>query len=232
MNYFYCPEFNEDNPVLNEEESRHCLRVLRFRSGDKINILDGRGYELEGRLIDENPKGARFDIVKKTHYDKPIYGIHLVVAPTKNMDRMEWMVEKTTEIGVDRISFISCSKSERTTLKNDRLIKKAISAMKQSGSHYLPTIDPLISYEAFIKNIEGSPIRLICHAEKGKSNALMLYPPGLQYLLLVGPEGDFSENELKLALENNFEAVTLGKNRLRTETAALVACTQLNSLHS
>lgn len=232
MNYFYCPDLDPENPLLDEEESKHCIRVLRYRSGHIIHVLDGKGHEFTGQIVDQNPKATRFKIIEDKRFPRQDFSIHLAVAPTKNLDRMEWMVEKITEIGVDRISFIACQNSERTILKTDRILKKAINAMKQSGNHFLPIITGIEPFASFLENIESGQVSMIGHAELGRSHSIVsTMPKSSKYLVLIGPEGDFSETELQLALSKGFAPVTLGPNRLRTETAAMVACTQLYALN-
>ena len=237
MHLFFTPDISSA-PIysLNEEESKHCVRVLRLSVGDKIQLIDGVGGFYEAEIIDNNPKKCVVSIIKsEKEVGKRNHYFHIAIAPTKNMDRLEWFVEKATEVGIDEISLINCKTSERTVVKTERLNKVAISAIKQSMKAYLPKIKEVVNFKEFItseKDFNGQ--RFIAHCNPspaGLSDIPHLkncYTPSKSVLVLIGPEGDFTIDEVKMALENGFKEISLGESRLRTETAALYACTVLN----
>lgn len=218
--------------MLNEEESKHCVRVLRLRKGNQINLVDGAGGFYLAEITDEHPKKTQLSIIKKqTDYQKRDHYLHIAIAPTKNMDRMEWFLEKATEIGIDEITPIICERSERKEIKTERLEKIAISAMKQSLKAYLPKINEAVKLNTFLKNRE-SKHKYVAHCiPSQKKDIVENFKKNEDYLILIGPEGDFSDEEVNLALQNNFLPITLGSSRLRTETAALQVCFEINYLH-
>jgi 16S rRNA (uracil1498-N3)-methyltransferase len=234
MHLFYTPDITIPNYVLNEDESKHCIRVLRLTQGDTIQLIDGKGGWHEAKITDDNAKkcavtitDSRFEVGKRT------YNLHVAIAPTKNMDRLEWFVEKATEIGIDEISLITCDNSERMIVKTERLEKVAISAMKQSMKAYLPKINEVISFKDFIeKNKNNTSQKYIAHCINNKAGHLKnSYKANKSVLLLIGPEGDFNQKEVKTAIDNAFAEISLGESRLRTETAALYACTVINIIN-
>jgi len=232
LDYFYNPDITKESHLLDEEESRHCTRVLRKKKGDEITILDGKGGIYTCCIIYPHHRKTEYEIIKSHREEKPPYEIHIAIAPTKNMDRIEWFLEKSIEVGVQAISFIQCKNSKRSRINMDRIIKKAISAMKQSHNSFLPEINDLVSFQNLIENIDQSYERLLCHASKGKGYYLLhTATKGQNYHVLIGPEGDFTDDELQLATRNGFQMVSLGNSRLRTETAGFVACTLLNALN-
>lgn len=228
---FYVPDISK-NPVLPEEESQHCVRVLRMKEGETINVTDGKGYFYETVLTDANPKHCMVSI-KNTIAQKPLWkgNIHIAVAPTKNIDRMEWFVEKAIEIGINTITFLNCQYSERREIKIARMEKIAISAMKQSQKATLPQINKITDFKEFIKqHVEGC--KMIAHCEETEKNLIKdIYKPGNNATILIGPEGDFSSEEIESAEKYGFMPISLGKSRLRTETAALVACHTLHVIN-
>ena len=208
---------------LSEEESKHAVRVLRLNEGDAIDLLDGRGGLYTATVADANPKRCQLRITHHETVAPRPYFTHVAVAPTKNLDRMEWFVEKAVEIGVERISFLRCARSERRELKLERLEKIAISALKQSGQAWLPQLDELVDYAAFVASV-APETTFIAHLEAGERTALaQVASAGLGCCVLIGPEGDFTPAEINLALGRGIRPVTLGTSRLRTETAALAA---------
>ena len=208
---------------LSEEESKHAVRVLRLNEGDAIDLLDGRGGLYTATVADANPKRCQLRITHHETVAPRPYFTHVAVAPTKNLDRMEWFVEKAVEIGVERISFLRCARSERRELKLERLEKIAISAMKQSGQAWLPQLDELVDFSAFIDGIT-SETAFIAHLEEGERTDLaQVVAAQPKCCVLIGPEGDFTPAEIELALGKSIRPVTLGISRLRTETAALAA---------
>lgn len=218
--------------VLSEEESKHCVRVLRMAQGDAIHFTDGKGTLADAMITDAHPKRCKVGIVKLTMQPKPYQGsIHLAVAPTKNADRMEWMVEKCTEMGIDRISFLLTERTERAHFNLERMEKKALSAMKQSLQCWLPQMDMPMSFADFLPKV-GETGRFIAHADKEKPKHLFqLAQPATDICLLIGPEGDFTPTELEAAKAAGFQVAGLGNTRLRTETAAILGCHALHLLN-
>lgn len=228
MALFYQPLISEGSYFLDPEESRHCIKVLRFSTGDRIRVLDGKGGIYECKITRPNPKQCAFEVITTQQREKPPFHIHIAIAPTKNLDRMEWFIEKAVEIGIQEVSFILCQNSERRVLKPERLEKKAVSAMKQSQNAFLPTIHAMESYSSVLDSI-NEDLRYIAHVDF--DNPVMLSktaPAGKNYCVLIGPEGDFTNDELALAAKKGFQKVSLGNSRLRTETAGIVACHILN----
>lgn len=224
MHLFYQPDF-ATTTFLNEEEAQHALRVLRMKVGEEIGLLDGKGNFSKAILVKTDKKNCEYKI-QHSEYTAPLSpALHLALAPTKNADRVEWLVEKATEMGVASFSFFLSEHSERKNLNTERLEKIVISALKQSKGAWLPEIKPLQKYSDFLKNIPDQNRKVICHQEEGKSvpfDTLIQSPADT--IVLIGPEGDFSLEELSMARSAGFQPVTLGALRLRTETAALAAC--------
>ncbi len=232
MRIFYTPEIdNEKTFTLSEDESKHAIRVLRLKENDIIVLVDGEGTFFETTISDANPKRCEVQInnIQKEANTKPI--LHIAIAPTKNNDRTEWFIEKCTEIGISKITPILCFNSERKKVKQERFEKTAISAMKQSLKATLPNVIDLTNLNDVINSsFEGK--KYIAHCYKNKQKHFKnIYQKGDHCLVLIGPEGDFSEQEVKLALENGFEPITFGDSRLRTETAGIVACTTFNLIN-
>jgi 16S rRNA (uracil1498-N3)-methyltransferase len=233
VNYFFQPDILKDITQLDREESNHCIRVLRKKRGDLIHILDGKGGKYIGKITTEDPSAVAFQVVGKDPVPAHNFFIHIAITPTKNMERIEWFIEKSVEIGIDRISFIQCRNSERKSVKQNRLERKSISAMKQAGNLFLPEIRGIIPFEEFLESDFGNTLRYIGHAQEGSSNPLIKRAePHHNYVVLIGPEGDFTPDEIRKAGDNGFLPVSLGSSRLRTETAGLVACTILNLINS
>ena len=224
MQLFYA-HYIAENPVLPEEESEHVVRVLRLHEGDEVHITDGKGCFYNAVITRAHPKHCEVNIIT-TQTQTPLwpFQIHIAVAPTKQIDRMEWFAEKATEIGIDAITFLNCRYSERREINIARIERILISAMKQSQKARLPQLTEMIPFQHFIsKPFHGS--KYIAHCAEGEKSLLKkIYHTGENALILIGPEGDFSTEEISLAIEQGFQPVTLGPSRLRTETAALVAC--------
>lgn len=223
---FYAPDIAQTS-VLPESDSQHCCRVLRMQAGDFVEVVDGRGTLYRCKIVTAHSKRTEIEIVDRMALP-PVwdFNITVAVAPTKHLDRMEWMVEKLVEIGVNRIVPIRCMRSERKELKIERLEKIAVSAMKQSLKAVLPQIDEMMPLKTFVNTIDKSDLRYVAYCEDWLERKLLAreYRPGASVTVLIGPEGDFSREEIELLLASGFTAVTLGDNRLRTETAALVSC--------
>jgi 16S rRNA (uracil1498-N3)-methyltransferase len=226
MQLFFNPDLAPDAKsfVFDREESRHMIKVLRKKEGDIIQITNGKGCFFDAEITLASDHKCTVSITSVIHVEKRPYNIHLAVAPTKMNDRYEWFLEKATEIGIDRVTPVICDRSERKVIKTDRLEKIVLSALKQSGQAYLPVVDEPISFSQFIKNHQDGK-RFIAHCEPEEKKTLKSeIIPGEDILMLIGPEGDFSPPEINLALQNGFVPVSLGSTRLRTETAAVVAC--------
>ena len=228
MQIFYTPEIAV-NPELPEEEAGHCIRVLRLTEGDEILLTDGKGSFFKAAISRAHPKHCEVNILEQ--WEQPAlwnFNLHIAVAPTKNMDRMEWFAEKATEIGINAITCLNCRFSERKVIKTERIAKILVSAIKQSLKARLPRLNEMTDFNRFISQpFEGR--KFIAHCYEGEKPLLKdIVRKGEDALVLIGPEGDFSEEEVKKAIENGFEPISLGRSRLRTETAALVACHILN----
>ena len=227
MNLFYQPEIHPGVNSLDAEESRHCVRVLRKKAGDKIRVTDGKGFLYEAVITRDDPHQCAF-VIENTETFTPLpYSVHIAIAPTKNSDRIEWFVEKAVELGVNEITPMLCENSEREGVKIARLEKVALSAMKQSLKYFLPVIHPLTDFNKVIATPADG--RFIAYVDSGNPDHLQhVAAPHGKYLVLIGPEGDFSMNELKAAEAAGFRKVSLGHSRLRTETAGIAACHILN----
>ena len=234
MQLFYTPDIDPSHPqyFLSEEESKHCIRVLRLENGSELQLIDGRGGLYAATIKDAHPKRTILQINSVIQaFNKRNHYLHIAVAPTKNIERMEWFLEKATEIGIDEISPIICQRSERKEVKTERLNKIITSAIKQSVKAYHPVLNEPVSFNQLLaKPFEGQ--KFIAHCEKSdKTNLRTALNTHGRYLILIGPEGDFTPNEIDDALQNGFKAITLGESRLRTETAALQACFEVNFLN-
>lgn len=226
MQFFYYPDLSNDIITLSAEESKHCVKVLRKAVGDAIYLTDGKGTMAKAELIVAQIANCSAQIVERnTDYGKRNGYFHLAVAPTKNPNRMEWLVEKAVEIGAERISFIICDHSERPRIDLPRLERIAISALKQSNTAYLPVMDMLSFDELMSQYAERQCVKLMAWCDEHNEKQLAeMSLAGQEVLLLIGPEGDFSEREITQAREQHFVEVKLGERRLRTETAALYGC--------
>jgi 16S rRNA (uracil1498-N3)-methyltransferase len=220
----FIAEIDQNKAFLTAEESWHCAKVLRCKAGEAIHLIDGRGHFYKAELLSVNEKKCEALVTSgPTLQPKRDYYLHLAIAPTKNIDRIEWLVEKAVEIGIDELTFIRCKNSERTVIKIDRIHKIVESAVKQSLQAYLPKVNELVDFSKLFSI--PSDLKLIAHCMDGdKSHIRSLHIKNKKSLVVIGPEGDFTEQEVKTALENNFSPITLGANRLRTETAGLFVC--------
>lgn len=236
MQLFYTPEIKPHHSsfLLNEEESKHAVRVLRLQAGNIIHLIDGRGGLYKTEILDPHPKRTSLKVLEvKTEFGRSPYHLHMVVAPTKNMDRLEWFLEKATEIGLHEFTPIVCEHSERKEVKIERLEKVVISAMKQSLKAYLPKINSAISFNKFLSQVADSKaLKGIAHCvDSEKKYITTVFPTNENYLLLIGPEGDFSEKEISQALDAGFIPISLGDARLRTETAALASVLEISLIN-
>ena len=232
MHLFYTPDLQNDTYRLSEEESKHCVRVLRLVEGDTLNLVDGKGMFCEAVIISAHAKACELKIMnKKSNYGKREFRLTIAVSPTKNIDRYEWFLEKATEIGIDAIIPLIGRYSERKEIKHDRLEKVMVSAIKQSIKAYLPQLQPIQSFKTVVKtSFTGQ--RFIAHCYEGEKVMLRdAVVKGKDVLILIGPEGDFSAEEVESAIMEGFVPVSLGDSRLRTETAALVACHTVNLIN-
>ena len=224
MALFFVPEIAE-HWELSDEEAAHAIRVLRMSIGDKLTITDGNGMLYNAQIASIAGKHCYIEPCEPVEMSKGWNGnIHIAVAPTKNMDRIEWFAEKATEIGLDAITFLNCRFSERKVVKNDRVERIVVSAMKQSLKYRKPIVGEMVSFKEFVKS-ERPGAKFIAHCHEDEKVLLKdVLVPGEDATVLIGPEGDFSPEEVKMAMEAGYRPVSLGNSRLRTETAALVAC--------
>ena len=223
MRLFYTPDIALSN-VLPEEESRHAIKVLRLMEGDVIHCVNGSGSLFTCSISEIAGKRVAVDIIEEqSAYNPPVTDLHIAIAPTKNNDRLEWFLEKTTEIGISCITPIRCDRSERKILKPDRLNKILVAAMKQSLTAYKPVLNDMQDLETFLKN-NTSGQRFIAHCNDPVHPLSSVVNPTEKTTILIGPEGDFNEKEIEMAVQNGFIPISLGPRRLRTETAGVVAC--------
>ncbi len=234
MHIFYTPDisFTQTSYILSEEESKHCVRVLRLSTGDDVVLVDGVGGWYDAKIQDAHPKKAILQILNyRLQQRNGNYYLHIAIAPPKNIERFEWFLEKATELGVHEITPLLCERSERKEIRVDRLLKVITSAMKQSLRAYHPKLNSMTTLRSLLQtSFIGQTF--IAHCADGERYFLnQLIELQSQYLILIGPEGDFSENELKEAFQIGCKPISLGFNRLRTETAGLEACMEVNLLN-
>jgi len=232
MNLFLASSSDATNIVLNEEESKHCIKVLRMTKGDSIHVIDGKGSFFRATIVVDNPRQciAKIDERKEAFGDHG-YSLHIAIAPTKNISRFEWFLEKCTEIGINEITPILCERSERKIIKPQRLEKILLSATKQSLKSRIPVLHPLVKLPQFLKQMQGytedekvQKFIAHCQDQKERKRLKQAYSTNEKVLILIGPEGDFTANEIQKTKTAGFSEISLGNSRLRTETAGLVAC--------
>jgi RNA methyltransferase, RsmE family len=232
MHVFYTPDI-KISQEMPEDESLHCVKVLRLPEGEEVVLTDGKGSLFRARIVRAHPKRCAVEILEElpaSHHHH--FSVHIAVAPTKNIDRTEWFAEKATEIGLDALTLLRCRYSERKEVKNERIQKILVSAMKQSLKATLPVLDGLVSFSDFVKMpFDGQKFIAHCYDDPDKKSLTAQYKKKENVLILIGPEGDFSEEEVALAKQNGFLPVSLSSSRLRTETAALVACHTIHILN-
>ena len=228
MHVFYTPDI-QNRAELPAEEAAHAIRVLRLQAGDEVTLTDGKGNFYRAEISVASNKRCLVNILE-TQPQEPLWQghLHIAMAPTKNMDRTEWFAEKATEIGFDELTFLNCRFSERKVIKTERIQKILVSAIKQSLKARLPLLNEMTDFDKFVRQPFNGQ-KFIAHCYEGEKPLLRdVSKRGQDALVLIGPEGDFSEEEVKLAIEQGFQPISLGRSRLRTETAALVACHILN----
>ena len=214
-----------------ETEAHHLLHVLRYEIGDAIKITDGQGNFFETKIIEINKKKCVVEIERQQTVEKPKYRTTIAIAPTKNRERLEWFLEKATEIGVNEIQLIKTQHAEKSNFTIERLEKILIAAIKQSNQAWLPILKSIISFDELMKQKIYDQF-FICHNLPPSTQQLIqVAKPNLKTLMAIGPEGGFSNQEIELALKNNFQMVLMGNNRLRTETAGIVAATILQQVN-
>lgn len=231
MQLFYHPDIQPLSMLVTfpKEESRHLVKVLRKKRGDQIQITDGRGNLYLAEIISDNDKKCEVQVLNsETKPDQKGYRLHVAIAPTKNNDRLEWFLEKSTEIGIDEITPILCDHSERKRINQERCEKVLLAAMKQSLKFSLPILNPLQDFDELIRHSETES-KLIAHcAEADKRSLSDLIEDKTDILVLIGPEGDFSPREIQAATNAGFKSLDLGNSRLRTETAGVVVCSNIS----
>jgi 16S rRNA (uracil1498-N3)-methyltransferase len=236
MHVFFQTDLSNPHVFLNEEESKHCVRVLRLKKGDEVHLTDGKGIHAIALIGDDHPKKCILDIVSTTQTQRNRkYYLHIVVAPTKNMERIEWFLEKATEIGIDEVSFIETTNSERTRVNMERFEKITVSAMKQSKQWYLPKLNDIQKLSTLLPTLTGD-LKFIAWCETPHTDLLskqlqqkhLLQLPSIT--IFIGPEGDFTKAETELVQHNGFIPSSLGQSILRTETAALYACMAVQTI--
>jgi 16S rRNA (uracil1498-N3)-methyltransferase len=226
MQIFYVPGISGNACVMDENESRHCVRVLRMSKGDKVTIVNGQGGFFEGIITDPDPSACRIRITESTTgFEKRGYRLHMAVSPVKNQERFEWFIEKSVEFGIDEITPLICRFTEKQNVKTERINNIIISAMKQSLKAYRPLLNEPVRFSEFMAG-EHTGIKMIAHCNPGYAlkNIGQVLEKGMDALILIGPEGDFSMEEIDMALSGGFTGVSLGNSRLRTETAGIAAC--------
>ncbi|MDC6366897.1 MULTISPECIES: 16S rRNA (uracil(1498)-N(3))-methyltransferase [Flavobacteriaceae] len=234
MQLFFNPSLDNSYKqfFFSSEESKHITKVLRKKEGDLLHITNGKGFLFEAKILVADIRKCKAQIVSESKTVPKKYKLHLAVAPTKMNDRYEWFLEKATEIGVDEITPIICEHSERKVLKIERMERIVQSAMKQSLRTFLPKLNPITSYNDFLAQ-QNEGLKFIAHCEEGEKMELKRrVAADKDVTILIGPEGDFSKDEIDLAYQKGYVPVSLGKNRLRTETAAIVACTTVGIINN
>jgi len=232
MYRFYLPHIPKENFFLNQEESRHITKVLRFSVGDSVFISDGKGSIHLCEIISNGKNGCELKSLSVEKHPAKEYNVHIAMAPTKNNSRFEWFLEKATEIGIDQITPIFCMHSERKNIQLNRLNKVLIGALKQSCQAYLPKLNEPMSFSELILKMKNNDAnKFIATFNRENEELCNLYKKRKSSVILIGPEGDFEKTEIDLALQNGFTGVNLGNSRLRTETAGLVACHTISMIN-
>lgn len=236
MQLFYCPNIPQ-NQALDPTESKHCLQVLRHKTGDLLKVIDGKGGFYTVEITHTTNQICHFNIIEQNlNYDVPTHALHIAIAPLKNTERFEWFLEKSVEIGITDITPIITQRTEKANLRPERLQKIMVAAMKQTLKAYLPILHPPINFKLFLQQKQikqqHTPNKFIGYINPESTHLKNVFFKQTDTLMLIGPEGDFTQNEVQLALENNFKPVSLGHNILRTETAGIYVCSLFNILNS
>jgi len=234
MELFYATNLIDNNIILDKEESNHCINVLRYSIGDNINVVDGRGNMYQGVIVDVIKKECHVKIKKIINdFKKKKYYIHIGISAIKNHARLEWFIEKSIEIGVDEITILKCSRTQRKSVRSKRIDKIAKTAMKQTIKAKLPIINYMVKFNEFINN-KSVTNKFICHLNNEINFTLFKHIKKFKNkktCILIGPEGDFTQKEVSNAVNENYIEITLGTSRLRTETAGVVACNTINAIY-
>ncbi len=220
--------------TLSESESKHCIKVLRLKIDDTINLVDGKGGFYKAKIINDHPKRCTVEVIETIkEYGRRDFYLHIAIAPPKNIERMKWFLEKVTEIGIDEITPIICKHSERKIINTERLTKVITSAVKQSIKAYHPVLNNTIKFDEFVMSEFSNNFHkfIAYYNDNNKKSLKNSYRTKQDALILIGPEGDFTSEEVKFAIQNNFTEVSLGNSRLRTETAGIVACHTISLLN-
>ncbi|MGE4568841.1 MAG: 16S rRNA (uracil(1498)-N(3))-methyltransferase [Bacteroidales bacterium] len=231
LHIFYAPEMKPPLVLLSEEESAHCIRVLRLTTGSEVLLVNGQGLAYKAVITDPHPKRCLVTTTEPYPFGTRFnYSLCVAIAPTKNLDRFEWFLEKATEIGVSRIVPLLCDRSERKSIPQERLSRLLVAGMKQSQKSFLPRLDSLCPFDLFMKEAVTG-VKTVAHLGNGTRKPLWdFFRCSEPITVLIGPEGDFSEREVLLAIEQGYQPITLGLSRLRTETAGIVVCQSISLL--
>jgi 16S rRNA (uracil1498-N3)-methyltransferase len=233
MQVFYSPDINGNMYTLDERESKHTIRVLRMKKGTPVRLIDGKGNLYEGIITEPDPKQCSIKIVSVIrNFEKKNYRLHIAISPLKNPERLEWFIEKSVEIGVDEITPVICKNTEKPGVKTDRIRNLIISAMKQSLKAYETILNQTLSFRDFInKSHKGTLLIAHCNGDFKREKIADVYSRGEDAVILIGPEGDFSREEIEEAMSNKFTQIHLGSSRLRTETAGIAACHSISFIN-
>ena len=226
MQIFYAPDIKSDKYILDRKESRHCVRVMRMRKGDSVRLIDGMGNLYEGIISEADPEKCCVEIKHVIHgFEKRDYSLHIAISPLKNPDRFEWFIEKSVELGTDEITPLICRNTEKLGVKPERISNLIISAMKQSLRAKITKLNPPAEFSSFIREeMKGKLLIAHCNNNLERSSIGEVYRKGEDSVILIGPEGDFSNDEIIAAETRGYRSVHLGSGRLRTETAGIAAC--------
>jgi 16S rRNA (uracil1498-N3)-methyltransferase len=226
MQIFYAPDISGNDYILDEKESGHCIRVLRMKSGTPVRVIDGKGNLYDAVIVNPDPRKCALAITGvRKDFEKRDYRLHIAISPLKNYERFEWFIEKSVEIGIDEITPIICSNTEKPGIKKERINNLIISAMKQSLKSTITILNEPCLFSEFIKGrFSGARLIAHCYNEEFRSRIGDVYSKGVDAVMIVGPEGDFSKDEVRAAVDNGFQPVHLGQSRLRSETAGIAAC--------
>lgn len=231
MQLFHSSNIEGNTIILDAEESRHAIQVLRKQAGDELQVMDGKGNLFSTRISEANRKSTRLELIGSTVFEKRKAYLHIAIAPTKNIDRIEWLLEKAVEMGVEEVSFLECFHSERRVLKMERLEKIVVSACKQSKTWHFPRLNSMTKFHDFIAQA-ADLTRYIATCDGQETQWSIQNPAPEKCIVLIGPEGDFSTEEIELAKSKGYTSLALGEKRLRTETAGIQACSWFNLFYS